>query len=92
MTLDDLRLEIDAVDDQLAALFARRMELADQVARAKRESGGPVFQPGREEAILARLDRNIEPQWQCALHALYAAIFSLSRARQQALLEQEEAR
>ena len=32
MELSDIRAKIDAVDDQLLALFLERMDLADQVA------------------------------------------------------------
>jgi chorismate mutase/prephenate dehydratase len=84
--LEGLRQSIDGIDDQLAALFAKRMELAAQVARAKQQKGGPVFQRGREEAILTRLAAQAEPKWQPALRQLYATIFGLSRAHQRALL------
>ena len=32
MNLDEIRTEIDAVDDELTKLFAKRMELAAEVA------------------------------------------------------------
>ena len=89
MTIDELRAEINAIDIQMAGLFARRMELASRVALEKRRGGEPVLQSGREEAILARLDRVIAPPWRPALHQLYATIFELSRARQHAMLREE---
>ncbi len=67
-SLDALRREIDALDDTMHDLLARRAELSLEVARAKvRESGtpqsgtrsgrkaAPVFRPGREAEILRRL-------------------------------------
>ena len=89
MTLDNLRIEIDSLDDQLAALLARRMALAAQVAASKRETGAPVLQPAREKAILARLGRTIEPQYLPALELVYEAIFQASRAYQRGLLKEE---
>ncbi|MDR3313547.1 MAG: chorismate mutase [Oscillospiraceae bacterium] len=86
ISLEDLRQDIDGIDDQLTALFARRMELAAQVARVKQRGSGPVLQRGREEAILARLAAQADPRWQPALRQLYATIFGLSRAHQRALL------
>ncbi|MCL2300183.1 MAG: chorismate mutase [Firmicutes bacterium] len=86
MTLDNLRAEIDAVDDELAALLARRMDLAARVAAIKRETGMPVFRPARERAILERLGARIEPQYLSALQTIYEAIFRASRAYQEGLI------
>jgi len=82
MTLDNLRAEIDAVDDELAALLARRMDLAARVAAVKRETGAPVYQSAREKAILARLGEQAEPEYLPALETIYEAIFRASRAYQ----------
>ncbi|MDR2524979.1 MAG: chorismate mutase [Oscillospiraceae bacterium] len=86
MNLEQLRAGIDTIDDEMAALFARRMSLCAEVAREKRRGGDCVLQRGREEAILARLNGQLESQWQPALRQFYATIFGLSRAHQQALL------
>ena len=53
--LDDLRVEIDALDDALLALFERRMGVAMRVARLKGEDGLLKLRPKRESAIVARL-------------------------------------
>jgi chorismate mutase/prephenate dehydratase len=89
MSLEDLRNEIDGIDNDLTRLFERRMSLAAQVAQTKRQSGAPVFQHGREEAILQRLSARVNPELAPALRQLYATLFRLSRARQQHLLVDE---
>jgi len=86
MTLDELRIEIDAIDDEIAPLLARRMALATQVAAAKREIGAPVRQPERERAVLARLGAGMEPQYIPALETAYEAIFRASRELQEGLI------
>ena len=86
MTLDELRVEIDAIDDEIAPLLARRMAVALQVAEAKRQTGAPVFQKAREEAILARLGKGMDPHYQPALHVIYEAIFRVSRELQEGLI------
>ena len=53
--LDELRREIDGIDDQLLALLGRRIEIGRAVARSKAPDGGPFLRPGREAAILRRL-------------------------------------
>ena len=86
MTLNELRIEIDAVDDEIAPLLARRMSLSTQAAAIKRETGAPVLQPERERAILYRLSAEMEPQFQPALRAIYEAIFRASRELQEDLI------
>ena len=46
--LQDLRKEIDAIDDQMTSLFEKRMAIAEQVARFKIENEKPVFDRNRE--------------------------------------------
>ena len=43
MTLDEIRVRIDAIDTQMKPLFVNRMECAAQVAAAKAKTGGDVF-------------------------------------------------
>ena len=43
MTLDEIRVRIDAIDTQMKPLFVNRMECAAQVAAAKAKIGGDVF-------------------------------------------------
>ena len=52
MDLNQLRNEINAIDDEILTLFLRRMEVAGQVADYKRANGLPIYQPDREQAIL----------------------------------------
>lgn len=54
MTLDEIRVEIDAVDEQMKPLFLRRMECARNVAETKAVTGGEVFVPEREQAIIGK--------------------------------------
>ena len=52
-TLERLREEITRIDTDILLLFDRRMDLAGEVAKAKAASGAPLFDPVREEAVLA---------------------------------------
>ena len=51
-TLDDARLGIRAVDDDIAALFERRMRLVAEIAEYKKAHGLPVRDPAREKDVL----------------------------------------
>jgi len=56
--LPELRAEIDAIDDDILALVARRVALAAPV-RAIKPQGRHPFRPAREEALLARLGKDV---------------------------------
>lgn len=80
-----LRAEIDAIDRQMALLFAQRMEAAAQIARQKAAAGLPARDIAREQEILQQnLPYIIDP----ALHSFYAdflqQLLATSRAYQQA--------
>ena len=57
--IDDLRRQIDGIDDALHDLLMQRAEIAERIGKLKVEGGAstsPVFlRPGREAAILRRL-------------------------------------
>lgn len=49
MTIDDLRAEIDRLDSDLLKIFNQRAVLALRIGELKKESGLPIFDPGREK-------------------------------------------
>ena len=86
-TLKEVRKEIDGIDDELVSLFVRRMRIAAQVAAAKRESGGPITDPERERAILARVTAEVPPECENGARLFFSTLFSISKARQREILK-----
>lgn len=54
-TLDDLRREIDELDDEMHDLLMRRTKLVEAIGALKKSDGVPAIRPGREAKILRRL-------------------------------------
>jgi|SRR5579859_2949253 chorismate mutase / prephenate dehydratase len=54
-TLEDLRREIDEIDDEMHDLLMRRTKLVDAIGALKKSDGVPAIRPGREAKILRRL-------------------------------------
>jgi chorismate mutase/prephenate dehydratase len=54
-TLDELRREIDRIDDSLHDLIMARIEIVHQVGATKKAQGSVVLRPAREAEILRRL-------------------------------------
>ena len=82
MTLDEVRVNIDRVDKQIKELFQERMELADQVAQIKAQTGDQIFKPDREEAIIQKLTADIVPGIKREYIALIKRIMEVSRKYQ----------
>ena len=85
MNLDELRTQIDAVDDSLVELFQKRMDIAAQIAEYKRENGLPILQSAREREKLAAISAGAPEEMQRYLRVLYSLLFELSRTYQGAL-------
>ncbi len=53
--LDELRAEVDTMDDMLIWALATRMELAEKIAEVKKTAGLSTLQTGRWEQVLQRV-------------------------------------
>ena len=82
MTLEEVRINIDRVDSQIKALFQERMELADQVAQVKAETGDTILKPERENQIIEKLSKDVEGDIRKEYIALIKRIMEVSRKYQ----------
>ena len=53
--LEQLRRQIDDIDDQILAIVAERMRVAVRIGELKRKHGVPIYDPDRERHIFQRL-------------------------------------
>ncbi len=86
MNIDELRLEIDAIDKQLTELFEKRMETAAAIAKYKKENSLPVFNREREREVLNKVTDSVAPEFQGYTKTLYQTVFNLSRSYQKKLI------
>lgn len=85
MTLEEIRGEIDEIDEKLLPLFLRRMECARQVAAVKQKKNLPVFNEEREQEILDGVSKNAG-EFGGEARILYSDLMAMSRAVQHRLL------
>lgn len=78
--INDLRIEIDDVDNRLLELIARRLELAGQVRKAK--SGVRVWRPSREHSLVRDLSETSENTPPELVARIWAELMSASLALQ----------
>lgn len=86
-TLDEIRSRIDDLNRVLLESLNQRAELAIEAGRIKQEQGLPVFDPPREQEILADLEQlNQGPLSGRAVSRVFAEIISACRAVQSPIL------
>ena len=88
MDLQDYRKQIDEIDDQLVALFSRRMAVSEDIAAYKKERGLPVLDAGREQDKLNSVCAKVPPEMRNYTSVLYSSIFELSRSHQSQQMQQ----
>ena len=87
MELSEIRQKIDTIDDQIAELYAQRMELIKDVSEAKKKSGKAVNDPDREKKIILRVTEKVDESQQVYLKRVFETIFETSKAYQTANAE-----
>jgi len=55
--LNELRKEIDKIDEELLTLLNRRMEVVRKVGELKNSTNAPIYRPEREKEIINRLTK-----------------------------------
>ena len=82
MELNDLRKQIDEIDEQLVGLFKRRMNVSADVAEYKRQTGMSVLDTSRERALLNKVSELSGEEYEEYTRTLYSTILDLSRSYQ----------
>lgn len=82
MTLEELRKEIDSLDEKILFLLNERMKIVKEIGKVKKLSQEELYRPEREKAIILKLSQlSEEKNYNFAeedLAALYKEIFKIS--------------
>ena len=82
MDIQELRGQIDLIDDELVRLFCQRMNVAARIADYKKEHGLPILVPSREREKLKDVSQKAGPEMENYTRVLYSMLFELSRSYQ----------
>ena len=82
MNLDELRLEIDNIDDKLIELISQRMDVSAKIGEYKQKNNLPVHQPQREREKLNSVTDKTRDDLKEYMRILYSSVFDVSRAYQ----------
>ena len=87
MELEKIREQLDVIDDEIARLYGKRMDLVKEVIQAKKQTGKATNDPEREKKILLRVTEKVEEEYQVYLKRVFESIFETSKAMQTANAE-----
>lgn len=83
MTIEELRIRIDALDRQLVELLSERARAAQMIGNLKAATSLPVYEPDREKIIYANVRAaNKGPLPDIELTHIYERIIDVMRALQ----------
>lgn len=87
MDIDQIREGIDKLDANLVELLNQRLALAAEIGKLKRETGGAIYVPEREDAVMRKAcAMNKGPIKDAALRAIYREIMSAAIALEKPLV------
>jgi len=82
-TLQDCRSAIDNIDNEILKLLNERMSVVERVGEIKNDTGGAIYRPEREKAIIQRLSElNYKDKGllnDSAIEAIFLEIFAVAR-------------
>ena len=87
-----LRKKIDKVDAKLVELFAKRMEIAGEIAKVKKAEEIPVLDSAREEQKLEEVAALSPDDLKEYTKRLYRTLFEVSRDYQDKIINKDEDR
>lgn len=86
MTLEEIRKEIDKIDQQIKELFLQRMEVAKHVAEVKYASGDEIYKADREAQIISRLTSDVASELKMEYTAFIRKIMEVARKYEYGLI------
>jgi len=91
MSIEEWRLEIDAIDSDLLTLLNQRASLAVRVGQSKRLTGIALYDPAREQEVIERACKaNPGPLDEQAIEELFGCIIRESRRIEACAMERSK--
>ena len=84
-TVEEIRKEIDNLDDKIASLYLERMSAVKEIAEAKKGENKAINDSNREDQIIYRLTKDAPEELKIYLKEVYKSVFHTSKSYQTAL-------
>ena len=57
MNLEELRNQIDNLDEKIIKLLNQRIEVVQEIGKTKKDSGDEIYVPARERAVFEKITK-----------------------------------
>ncbi len=81
-TIENLRKQIDTIDDQILELIKKRMKMAQHIGQVKQMQRVPILQENREAEILGRLTQKRQELPHNLVTELWGVLFKHAKSLQ----------
>ena len=85
LNLEEIRKELNTINDDMLELFVKRMELSAKVAAYKKANGLPTLDRKREEAILQKVADSTSDEFRRYALEFFRNIMDLGKQYQETL-------
>jgi len=82
MDINELRTQIDGVDQQIIELFRQRMTISEDIAKYKQSVNKAIYDPERERKKLVQVANSVDPDLRTGAIMLFSTLFELSSTHQ----------
>jgi chorismate mutase / prephenate dehydratase len=89
MSIENLRSQIDVIDNQLVDLFKDRMQICLEIAKYKKASGLPVFDVSRERSLLHKVTERAGSDFEIYMRVFFSMLMDVSRSYQHKYLAED---
>ncbi|MDD3712188.1 MAG: chorismate mutase [Candidatus Izemoplasmatales bacterium] len=87
--MNELRKEIDLIDEEMQELFLKRMALVKKIAEEKKAKNLPILNQERESEILSRMTAKIKDNKLAGLYPKFIVnVLEISRVYQELLMKE----
>ncbi|MDY0010945.1 MAG: chorismate mutase [Candidatus Izemoplasmatales bacterium] len=87
--MNELRKEIDLIDEEMQKLFLKRMALVKKIAEEKKTKNLPILNQERESEILSRMTAKIKDNKLAGLYPKFIVnVLEISRVYQELLMKE----
>ncbi|MDT8336718.1 MAG: chorismate mutase [Candidatus Izemoplasmatales bacterium] len=87
--MENLRKEIDLIDDEMQSLFIKRLEIVKKIALEKKNQGLEILNQDREQEILTRLTNKIDDKYISGLYPKFIVnVMEISKIYQELLMKE----
>ena len=88
MNLEEIRLIIDELDQEITALLVKRMDVTKQVAAYKQANGLQVYHPEREKKVIEKVSALAGEEYAQAIAVIYKCMMDESKKNQEKWLRE----